>query len=51
MFRKSVTLPVSMWLDVAAFRQVEQIGSEMETLRRLIRAGLLVTKKSQTPPA
>lgn len=38
--RKSVTLPESMWAEVSEYRRVEQIGSEMETLRRLIQAGL-----------
>lgn len=40
MKRKTVTLPKSMWVEVANYRLTEQIGSEMETLRRLIRAGL-----------
>jgi hypothetical protein len=40
MKRKSVTIPQSMWEEVAAYRRIEQIGSEMETLRRLIQAGL-----------
>lgn len=40
MKRKTVTLPESMWVEVANYRRAEQIGSEMETLRRLIRAAL-----------
>lgn len=40
MKRKTVTLPESMWAEVTDYRRVEQIGSEMETLRRLIQAGL-----------
>lgn len=38
--RKSVTLPNSMWAEVAEFRFSERIGSEAEALRRLVLAGL-----------
>lgn len=38
--RKSVTLPNSMWVEVAEFRFLERIGSEAEALRRLVLAGL-----------
>ena len=38
--RKSVTLPQSLWARVSAFRKREYIGSEMETIRRLIKEGL-----------
>lgn len=38
--RKSVTLPNSMWAEVAEFRFSERIGSEAEALRRLVQAGL-----------
>jgi hypothetical protein len=45
MIRKSVTLPESLWASVAEFRLSEQIGSEMETLRRLIQSGLRAEAK------
>ncbi len=38
--RKSVTLPDSLWAEVAEFRFSERIGSEAEAVRRLIQAGL-----------
>ena len=38
--RKSVTLPESLWREVTEYRTREQIGSEMETMRQLVRSGL-----------
>ena len=43
--RKSVTLPNSMWAEVAEFRFSERIGSEAEALRRLVQAGLRAEAK------
>ena len=43
--RKSVTLPDSMWAEVAEFRFSERIGSEAEALRRLVQAGLRAEAK------
>lgn len=40
MARKSVTLPESMWREIAEFRTSEQMGSEAEAIRQLVRSGL-----------
>ena len=40
LIRKSVTLPESLWARVADYRLSQHIGSEMETIRRLVGAGL-----------
>lgn len=38
--RKTIILPDSLWEEVSEYRHSQRIGSEMEALRRLIRAGL-----------
>ena len=38
--RKTVTLPESLWGEVAEFRHGLRIGTEAEALRRLIQSGL-----------
>jgi len=38
--RKTLILPDSLWEEVAEYRHTRRIGSEMEALRRLVRAGL-----------
>jgi hypothetical protein len=38
--RKSVTMPKSMWADIAAFQKIEKITTEAEALRRIVMAGL-----------
>lgn len=43
--RKSVSLPVSLWEEVADFRFTERIGTEAEVLRRLIQSGLRAEKR------
>lgn len=48
--RKSVTLPNSMWEEVAAFRVAERIGSEAEAVRQLVQAALRDhAKKAKAP--
>ena len=44
--RKSVALPDEMWEEIATFRHGERIGSEAETIRRLVRSGLQAEKKA-----
>jgi hypothetical protein len=38
--RKSVTMPRSMWRDIAKFQTAERITTEAEALRRVVLAGL-----------
>jgi hypothetical protein len=42
--RKSVTMPQSMWRDIAQFQADERITTEAEALRRVVMAGLRATK-------
>jgi hypothetical protein len=42
--RKSVTMPQSMWRDIAKFQSDERITTEAEALRRVVLAGLRATK-------
>jgi metal-responsive CopG/Arc/MetJ family transcriptional regulator len=52
--RKSVTLPDSLWDEIADYRHNQRISSEAEALRRIIRAGLdaeaLLPKKAARTP-
>jgi Arc/MetJ-type ribon-helix-helix transcriptional regulator len=43
--RKSVTLPDSMWREIADYRFSERIGSEAEAVRRLLVAALKTEKR------
>ena len=45
--RKNVTLPVTMWQEIADYRFTERIGSEAEAVRRLLVAALRTL--GQTP--
>lgn len=45
MLRKTVTLPESVWTEVEGYRLSQGIGSQMETLRRLVQAGLRAERK------
>jgi len=38
--RKSVTMPASMWRNIAEFQSAERITTEAEALRRVVVAGL-----------
>ena len=38
--RKSVTMPRSMWRDIAKIQAAERIATEAEALRRVVIAGL-----------
>ena len=44
--RKSVTLPASMWLEIADYRFSERIGTEAEAVRRLVQSALKAAAKS-----
>jgi hypothetical protein len=47
--RKSVTMPRSMWRDIAKFQTADRIATEAEALRRVVVAGLRsLTQKDQT---
>ncbi len=48
--RKSVTLPDSMWQEIADYRFAERIGSEAEAVRRLILVGLRAEKRKAAKP-
>lgn len=45
--RKTVTLPASLWAAVEAHRLAEAIGSEMETIRQLVKAGVRETSRQR----
>lgn len=48
--RKSVTMPRSMWRDIAKFQNDERIATEAEALRRVVVAGLrALLQKDQAP--
>ncbi|MCK8787633.1 hypothetical protein M0638_25020 [Roseomonas sp. NAR14] len=49
MIRKLVTLPREMLAEVAEYRFGNQVKSESEAFRQLIRAGLEATKKKRQP--
>lgn len=52
--RKQVDIPDEMWRRIAVFRHAEMIGSEAETMRRLLAAGLDAweeDKKRGDPPS
>ena len=44
MTRKSVTLPVRLWEEIATYRHANRINTEAEAIRRLLLAAL------NTPP-
>jgi ribosomal protein S4E len=48
--RKSVTLPVVIWEDIAEFRFANRIKSETEAIRIIIQDGLKVNGKPQRKP-
>lgn len=43
--RKSVTLPKSMWDEMAEYRFTQRITTEAEAVRRLIQAALKMGRK------
>lgn len=47
--RRTVTLPESLWREVAEFRLTEHIGSDMETMRQLVKAGLRSMRPRPSP--
>lgn len=49
--RKTLILPDSLWEEVSEYRHNRRIGSEMEALRRLIRAGLKAEAEPGRRPA
>jgi hypothetical protein len=46
--RKTVSLPDSMWEEIANFRFEQRIGSEAEAVRRLLLAGLRAEARKAT---
>ena len=42
--RKSITLPDSLWREIADYRFAERIGSEAEAVRRLLVAALRIAQ-------
>jgi hypothetical protein len=48
--RKNITLPDSLWQEIADYRFGECIGSEAEAVRRLIVAGLRAEKRKAAKP-
>jgi metal-responsive CopG/Arc/MetJ family transcriptional regulator len=46
--RKSVTLPDSLWQELADFRFANRISSEAEAIRRIIRDGLDVNRTKES---
>lgn len=46
-FRKSVSMPESMWMDIARYQREERITTEAETIRRIVLAGLRALKLTE----
>jgi hypothetical protein len=45
--RKSMSLPKSMWDDIAEFRFAQRIGTEAEAIRRLIQSALKAARRGK----
>lgn len=45
--RKSVTMPASLWLDIAELQQKERCTTEAEAVRRIVIAGIRAIKKDR----
>jgi len=43
--RKTVTLPASMWDDIAEYRHTNRISAEAEAVRRLLQDALAAARR------